>query len=367
MSMFNTFIEQTEGQIALSIGIFLLFLLFRKLFTKYIFQFFLKISRKTPTDFFTNVMVSFEKPVSWLFVVVGLYISLTYFPYFDTSHPFVIKLLKVTIVALFTWGLYNLTSTTSSLFAKINEKTNFQIDKILIPFLSKAIRFIIIAISITIIAQEFGYNVTGFVAGLGLGGLAFAFAAKDAIANIFGGFIIITEKPFTIGEWIATPSVEGTVEDITFRSTKVRTFAQALVTVPNSTLANETITNWSKMGKRRIQFHLGVSYETPPNKLKNAIGRIEELLKNHEGVHPETIFVKLDQFSESSLTIFLYFFTKTTIWEEFLNIKQDINFKILDILEQEGVAIAFPSRTLYVSNKQEVEGVLPLSRKPSAE
>ncbi|MFP3359363.1 mechanosensitive ion channel family protein, partial [Planococcus sp. SIMBA_143] len=130
----------------------------------------------------------------------------------------------------------------------INHKYNVKIDHILIPFFSKALRLIIVAIGISVIAQEFEYDINGFVAGLGIGGLAFALAAKDALANLFGGIIIITEKPFTIGDWIKTPSVEGTIEDISFRSTKVRTFAQALVTVPNATLSNEAITNWSKMG-----------------------------------------------------------------------------------------------------------------------
>lgn len=350
----NYLTEEILTNLIISIGIFLLFLLFRKIFTKYIYRLLIKISRKTPTELLSNFMFAFEKPISWMIVLFGIYISIKYFPYID-DRTMVIKLLRVATIILVTWGIYNFTSTTSAIFKKINEKTNFQVDQILIPFLSRAIRFIVIAISITIIAQEFHYDVTGFVAGLGLGGLAFAFAAKDAIANIFGGFIIITEKPFSIGDWIQTPSVEGTVEDISFRSTRVRTFAQALVTVPNSTLANETITNWSKMGKRRIQFNLGLTYDTPREKLKKTIERIEHLLKSHKDIHQETIFVTFDQYNESSLDIFLYFFTKTTVWGEYLKIKEEINFRILEILEEEGVSMAFPSRTLYVSNDGQKE------------
>ena len=126
-----------------------------------------------------------------------------------------------------------------------------------IPLLSKALRFVIIAIAITVILQEFDYEVSGFVAGLGLGGLAISLAAKEALANMLGGIVIITEKPFVIGDWIFTPSIEGTVVEITFRSTKVRTFADALVTMPNDTLVNEPITNWSRMEKRRHTFNLG--------------------------------------------------------------------------------------------------------------
>ena len=102
------------------------------------------------------------------------------------------------------------------------------------------------------VAQEWDYRIDGFIAGLGLGGLAFSLAAKDTLSNVFGGLVVILDKPFSIGDWIKTPSVEGTVEDISFRSTKVRTFAQALVTVPNATLANEPVTNWTRMGKEGL-------------------------------------------------------------------------------------------------------------------
>jgi MscS family membrane protein len=165
---------------------------------------------------------------------------------------------------------------------------------------------------------------------------------------MFGGMVIFLDKPFTIGDWISTPSVEGTVEDITFRSTKIRTFAHALVTVPNATLANEPITNWSRMGKRRITFHLGVTYTTSRSKLEKCVQAIRAMLEEHPGIHKETIFVYFERFNESSLDIFLYFFTNTTDWKEYLSIREDVNFKIMQILEQEGVSVAFPSRSIYI-------------------
>ena len=207
------------------------------------------------------------------------------------------------------------------------------------------------AISASIIAQEWGYDVNGFVAGLGIGGLAFALAAQDSLSNFFGGIVIILDKPFSIGDWILTPNVEGTVEDINFRSTKVRTFAHALVTVPNATLAKNPITNWSKMGRRRITFNLGVTYTTPKEKLAKCVAGIETMLRTHEEIHPETIFVTFDSFNSSSLHIFIYCFTNTTAWGEFLKVKENVNFKILEILEQEGVSVAFPSRSVYFQNQ----------------
>lgn len=160
---------------------------------------------------------------------------------------------------------------------------------------------------------------------------------------------------FSINDWIKTPSVEGVVEGITFRSTKIRTFAQALVTIPNSTLANEPITNWTKMGKRQITFSLGLTYSTPREKIQVCVERIDCMLRNHEALDQDFILVHFSEFNESSLDIFLYFFTKTTAWAEYLRIKEDINLKIMEILEQENVSIAnvsiaFPSRSLYLEN-----------------
>jgi MscS family membrane protein len=272
---------ETLKNLGISIGIFLLFIFFRKIFIRDIFDIIIKLSKKTPTDLLYYVCLAFEHPARWLFVIIGLYLALGFFPFINQSNPLILKLMRASIIALISWGLINLSSASSHIFNKLNQRFDLKIDQILIPFLSKALQAIIIAISISVIAQEFNYDVNGFVAGLGIGGLAFALAAKDALANLFGGIVIITEKPFSIGDWIMTPSVDGTVEDITFRSTKVRTSAQAIVTVPNATLANQAITNWSKMGKRQVSFRLGVTFDTPKNKLERIVQRIDGLLRSH--------------------------------------------------------------------------------------
>lgn len=333
--------------LGISLGIILLFLIFRKIFSKYVFALLLKLSKKAPTSFLSNVFLSYEKPIQLLFLILGIYIAADFFPYFNEHGKLFLTLIKASIVFVISWGLYNLSSTSSLLLTKLNTKFNFEIDEILIPFLSKALRALVVIISISVIAQVFGYEISGLVAGLGIGGLAISLAAKDAIANLFGGIVIITEKPFSIGDWILTPSVEGTVEDITFRSTRIRTFAQAVVTVPNATLANESITNWSWMGKRQITFQLRLAHDTHKEQLKIVVQKIEDLLRNHPEIHQETIHVRFDQFMENGFGVFLYFFTKTTIWADFLKVKEEINFAILDILEQENVKMAIPSRILY--------------------
>ncbi len=345
----NTNIEIWQD-IGIAFTIFFVFLVFRKIFTKYVYKMILKLTKKIPIDIFANVCMAYEKPLRLFFVVIGIFAALLYLP---LDNYYIIKGFRTIIIFLIGWGLYNLSSTSSNLFSTLNASLKIEIDQILLPFLSKLIRFSIIVVTISIIAGEWNYNVGGLLAGLGLGGLAFALAAKDSLSNFFGGIVIITEKPFTIYDWIRTSSVEGVVEDISFRSTRVRTFSQALVTVPNATLANEAITNWSKMGKREISFNLGVMYSTPREKIETCIARIDSMLRNHEEIDQDLIMVRFSQFNDSSLDIFLYFFTKTTSWVEYLRVKENINLKIMEILEQENVSVAFPSRTIYMENSGE--------------
>lgn len=355
--MFKNYNFEKLSDVGISIGILVAVLLIRKIFLKYVLKFIQKLSKKSRTPFFTHTFNSIEQPLGFLFIVIGLYLALKYFPYLDQSNPWIIKIFRSSIIFTISWGLYNFSSASSVIFEKVRDRFDINMDQILIPFLSKGIHFIIIAITFSVIAQEFDYDVNGFVAGLGLGGLAFALAAKDAIANFFGGVVIIIERPFSLGDWIETSSVEGTVEDITFRSTKVRAFTQALVTVPNAMLANSVITNWSKMGKRRVTFHLGIEHDTSKEKIQAVIQKIESYIRNHPEIHQETIFVTFDQFDVDSLDLFIYFFTNSTVWGEYLAVKEEVNLKILDILAEEGVELAFPVSKLVVESEAAVSRV----------
>ena len=188
------------------------------------------------------------------------------------------------------------------------------------------------------------------MASLGLVGMAFALAAKDTAANLFGSLVIFTDRPFKIGDWIQTPQVEGTVENIGIRSTRVRAFTQALISVPNATIANSPITNWSKMGRRRIKTRLGLTYSTTKEQMQNILEGLRAMLKNHPDIHDDTIMVRFDEFGDSSLSIFCYFFTTTTNWAKFLETKEDVNFKIMEIVEKNGSSFAFPSQSIYVES-----------------
>ena len=272
---------------------------------------------------------------------MGIYLALLYLPLSANAGALLTTIFGHLLFSL-PPGVSNLTSQ-----RVIKEySSRFSIDQILIDFLMKVVKVVVVALAALMIAQQWGFDVEGFIAGLGLGGLAFALAAKDAVANIFGGIVIITDKPFSVGDWIYTPSVEGIVEEMNFRSTKIRTFAQALVTVPNSTIANEPITNWSRMGKRRITFNLGVVYGTPRERLQRCIDAIRDMLENHPAIHKETIFVHLDEFGESSLNISFTFHHYHQVGSD-LAVKEEINFRILKILEEEQVQVALQPEHLY--------------------
>ncbi len=337
----------TAINLAIAIGIFLAFFIFQKLFIKNFFGFLARFTKTIKQDADDPIVLAFEKPMGLLFILLGVYFALNYLPLTASQNVILLKVFRSFLIVIITLGFFNLVGNYSLIGSGLENIFGVKFESILYPFVSKTMKVIIGALAISIIAGEWDYDINGFVAGLGLGGLAFALAAKDTVANIFGGFVIVTDKPFTIGDWIQTPTIEGTVEDINFRSTRVRTFAQALITIPNSLLANEPITNWSRMGKRRINFRLRLPYHISKEQLENSVTGIRHMLEGHPGISQDTIFVRLDGFDDSGYGIFLYFFTKTTNWGEYLKIKEDVNYRIIRILEQEGVSVALPSTVIY--------------------
>lgn len=340
-------------QIGVALGIFLFFLFLQRFLAQKIIQVLAKLTQKTTTEFDDQLVNAFERPLQLFFVALGAYLALNYLPLNVSQNLLVSKLFRSALIVLITYGCYNMVGYHQIDGSGLTRWFGIELDKILVPFISKAIRVLIVFLGFTIVAGEWDFDVNGFLAGLGLGGLAFALAAQDTAANIVGGFVIITDKPFSIGDWIQTAGLEGTVEDINFRSTKIRTFADALVVVPNSTLAKEPITNWSRMGRRRINFNLKVTYTTPRDSLERAVTKIRTMLEEHPEIHKRTIFVHFDKFGEHGYEIFLYFFTKSTVWGEFLRVKEDVNFKIAEILESEGVSVALPSTSIYMASQPE--------------
>lgn len=352
--------------LGISLLILLVFFIFRKVFSRYIFSKLVKLTaRGNKTRFDNKILTAFKKPLEAFIIIIGLYFAVGHLSIYIKEYfgligfdIFLGRTLRSLIIVSVAWGFFKLESTSSFLFSNIAGKLQLNFDKLLIPFLSKLLRFVTVALAFIIILQEWGYNVNGFIAGLGLGGLAFALAAQKTLENVFGGLVIVLDKPFTIDDWIVSADIEGFVEDINFRSTRIRRFDQALVTVPNSQLASSSIVNRSKMDKRQVTFNVGVKYSTPKEKLQKTVQDIKNMLDQHCAVDKELILVRFSVFNSSSLDIFLYFYTGTTSWEEYMAAKEDINFKIMDILEMNGVEVAFPSQSIYFETELEQREVI---------
>ncbi|XOQ43428.1 MAG: Mechanosensitive ion channel family protein [Clostridium sp.] len=298
-----------------------------------------------------EVEQSFQKPLRILIAVAGIYAALRIspaVPHSGSAWLAAVKCFRSLFILLLAWGFSRLCGSrelTGNVFLK---KLDVNTNGILFPFLSKILRFLILCLALLIIAQEWNYSISGLLAGLGLGGLAFALAAQDMLSNLFGGLVIFLDRPFVIGDWILTDDIEGTVEDINFRSVKVRTFSQAVVTIPNSKLVDRPVTNFSRMGKRRVTFTVGLKYGTTERQIRSCEERIRKMLVENEDVDPETIIVVFNSIGESSLDLMLYFFTKTTNWQKYLKVREEIYYNILRIIEEEHAEIAFPTRTIQV-------------------
>ena len=227
---------------------------------------------------------------------------------------------------------------------------NPDIEDAMFKFILKAIRFLVYLIAAFMIITELGFNLNGLIAGLGVGSVVLTLAAQDTAKNLFGGLVIFLDKPFVVGDWIEVDNYEGTVEDITFRSTRVRTFENSVVNIPNSVLASESIINWSKMEKRRYRINLCLDENTPLDKVKKVQERIKEMLIEHNGVIDETIIVRFDKIADNGINLLVSSYTDSVDYASYLADVEKTNFRIMQILKEENVELAYDTKTVYVRN-----------------
>ncbi|MGG5460305.1 mechanosensitive ion channel family protein [Clostridium sp. B9] len=314
-------------------------LIINKVIIRNLFKVLRALTRKTKNYFDNSVVRALENPLKLLVAFIGIY-SIFKFINIDSLSLEALstyKIIRVGIIASFIYFAYNLTLENSLLYSRLhkNDKGN----TIVFPFVSIIIRLIILLIGIIIIANEFG--LTGFIAGLGVSGVAFALAAQDTFSNLFGGMVIVLDRPFSIGDWIQAEEVEGVVEEITFRSTKIRTFSMALATVPNSKLANSSIINWTQRKLRRIHFKFTIDCKTKVESIKNSVNKIENMLKAHDKIDKNLIIVSFNELSTYGFGIFVYFYTDQFEYLNYEKLKEDINLNILAILQEENVDLMF--------------------------
>jgi len=349
----HTFLEIEIWRIIAAGLILILALAVRKVFLNMLISALKKITGKTKTTVDDKLVEAVDPPGKLLMIVIALYFIFKILLINVSGDSFGGHIIRTLFIFTLFWMIYRAAGIITHLFEGLAKKSDTKVDDMLLPFINKGIKVIVVIVGITVIAKEWRYDLGALLTGLGLGGLAFALAAQETLANMFGGITIMLDKPFSVGDWILTQDVEGIVEDMGFRSTKIRTFAQALVTVPNSTLAKTAITNWSKMGKRRINFNLRIKYQTTAEKMNKLLDKIREMLANHPEIHQQTIFVFFDKFGENGYELFFNFFTKTTAAQKFFEVKEDINLKIMQILDELGIEIALPSTSIYIENEKD--------------
>jgi len=223
--------------------------------------------------------------------------------------------------------------------------------------IGKLLRISVIITAGLMIMQTLGVSISGILAFGGIGGIAVGFAAKDLLANFFGGAMIYLDRPFVVGDWIKSPDrqIEGTVEKIGWRLTVIRTFDQRPLYVPNATFANIAVENPSRMHNRRIYETIGVRYDDAAL-VKRIIDDVRQMLEEHEDIDTNrTLIVNFNSFAPSSLDFFIYTFTKTTNWVEFHSIKEKILLQVLAIIEAHGAQVAFPTSTVHIQSAQITE------------
>lgn len=296
----------------------------------------------------------FYEPVRIFITVLGAYLAILFLKVplqiSEIVMIVVTKIFKIISIFVFARGLANSFKTKGNFVNKMREKSNANVDDSMFNFILKAIRFIIYAIAVFLIALELGYNLNGLVAGLGIGGIIITLAAQDTAKNLFGGAVIFLDKPFVVGDWIQMDNYEGTVEDITFRSTRIRTFENAVVNIPNSIISNSSIINWSRMEKRRYKVDICLELNTPLEKVEKVSNRIHNMLEQHDEIIDESIMVKFDKITEKGINLLVYSYTNSVDYASFITEKEKINYRIMQILREENIELAYDTKTIYVKN-----------------
>jgi MscS family membrane protein len=347
------FLNNTLQTWLMGAGILLVFIILRFKLIEALMLTFKKVSQRTATTLDDKIVEVLENPLRWGIIAIGFYLAFSLFSVTPDIQTTVQHLLRSAIIFLAMWVLYRGITIFSDSMIALSQRFHSDLGESLASLLVSVLKVFVLIIGLVTMFQEWGFNVSGFLASLGLVGMAFALAAKDTAANLFGSLVIFTDRPFTIGDWVKTPDVEGTIESIGIRSTRVRTFAQGLVSVPNGVLANSAILNWSRMGKRRIKMTIGVTYDTTAEQMQNILQEIRTLLQHDADIHNDAVYIHFTDFQESALGIFCYFFTHTTNWGEYMQVRERINLEIMKIVEQNGTSFAFPSQSLYIESMPE--------------
>lgn len=329
--------------IQIAIAIILVFIIFRKLFSQIILKiiFWLTKNKKKVKD------SKIYKILNNFWIFVGIYCSTRMLKLSLEARVHINTIFEIICIIFVTNVINSFITKDSKWFRKyINHSKNDAVNN----FVCKIARGIVWIISGYIIIKELGYDLTGLVAGFGVGSVIISLAAQDTVKSLLSGAVILTDKPFDIGDFIEVGNHKGTVIDITFRSTRIKATDNSIITIPNSTVTSEYIVNWNRLKSRRLEFVLSLSMETTSEKIKNVVEKIKLVLKNNPDVLPDTVQVNLDQISSYSSDIKIFLYINETDYIRFLNVKEKIYCNILELVERENIDLAYPTQTVYVKN-----------------
>ncbi len=289
---------------------------------------------------------SLAKPVKMFIQMTGLLIAFLIVP-FNISvatviDAFAIKVYRLGIIVVAGMLIANIIDSIQYFSPKFSASEN----KTLLVFFIKIAKALVWVFVAAIMLKEIGYDVTGLVAGLGLGGVILALAAQDTASNLFAGIVILFDKPFAIGDWVSVAGMEGVVEEMSFRSCRIRTFDNALIAVPNSKLGSDSVINWTKMPFRKTRFTIGLLYSTKKETLKKVCDDVKAMLAEYEQIKQDNILVMFDSFNASSLDIVIQYHTYLTGGADFFKLKEEIQYRVMDIVEANGTDFAYNTQTI---------------------
>ncbi len=307
---------------------------------------------KTSAPWDNAVVQALRRPFSLIIWVVGLGFALDVSLTNTALAEILVPLRDLGIIAAFTWFLARLITLLEEYLIAQSQEAGEPYDRATFDAIAKLLRVSVFVAATLVTLQTLGLSVSGVLAFGGIGGLAVGFAAKDLLANFFGGLMIYLDRPFSVGDWIRSPDrdIEGTVERIGWRLTLIRTFDKRPLYVPNALFTTIALENPSRMHNRRIYETIGLRYDDA-DKMADILSDVEHMLRSHPDIETQALMmVNFTTFAPSSLDFFVYTFTKTTDWATFHRVKQDVLLRILAIIEDHGAEIAFPTSTLYLAN-----------------
>ena len=321
----------------------------------------LKASKKTKSEWDDTLLVASSKPLPFVVWVVGISIVLKIIGKQTGDELFdVVPMLRDALITVcFAWFFWRLINGASDRYLAQQSDRGDSVDYTTVDALSKLGHLVVIVGAVLTLMQTFGFSVSGLLAAGGIGGIAIGFAAKDILANFFGGLTIYSDRPFEVGDWVRSPDkdIEGVVEKISWRYTQIRRFNENPIYVPNALFTTIVVENPSRMSNRRIKETIGIRYDDI-HVMAAIVEDVKAMLKAHVDIDTaKTLIVNFNAFSASSIDFFIYTYSRTVIWEEFHNVKQDILLKTADIIAQHGAEIAFPTQTIHIANSADDGGI----------